>query len=375
MQEELDWEIYVRYGLIGADENLLAPEEVVPELHFGERAFEIALARRIERGQTQSTWFERHGAVPTTEIPNHWPAAYRQVVAARIEAIERVQHVGLVERPEFKRRWASEDWESLEKGALRSWLLDRMEARPLWFESLASGAEQPRIRTLDELTDMLSHDEDFLSVAKRYSPRTELRAVIVTLLADEHVPFISALRYRPSGLIKRAMWQRVWELQRKEDAAPDESRRQKLQDAIPVPPKYTSADFYRPSYWSVRGKLDVPNERFISYSTNPAAPKALGWGGWDHREQAHALYVHVANLSQTESKVNENVIPLLAGLLELQGWLDQWHQTYDPIYGKESSVFFAEFRRGIQQQYGMTDDDLRSWRPPAPQRGRPRKNT
>ena len=32
-----------------------------------------------------------------------------------------------------------------------------------------------------------------------------------------------------------------------------------------MPPKYTSADFARAEYWSHRGKLDVPKERFILY--------------------------------------------------------------------------------------------------------------
>jgi len=33
---------------------------------------------------------------------------------------------------------------------------------------------------------------------------------------------------------------------------------------IPVPPKYTSADFSNGTFWRLRGKLDVPKERWIS---------------------------------------------------------------------------------------------------------------
>lgn len=157
---------------------------------------------------------------------------------------------------------------------MRSWLLDRMETRDLWFDENG----QPTILTLARLTDALSRDEDFVSVAKLYAPRKELAKVVAELITDEHVPFLSALRYKPTGLKKRADWEEVWDLQRKEDAAPDEPAKRKIRDSIPVPPKYTSADFLRPSYWRARGKLDVPKERFISYGqTNAATPELYGW--------------------------------------------------------------------------------------------------
>ncbi|WP_374212929.1 DUF7008 domain-containing protein [Frankia sp. CiP3] len=35
-----------------------------------------------------TTWFSRHGSTPITEIPKRWPAAYRGVVAHRVDAIE-----------------------------------------------------------------------------------------------------------------------------------------------------------------------------------------------------------------------------------------------------------------------------------------------
>ena len=90
------------------------------------------------------------------------------------------------------------------------------------------------------------------------------------------------LRYKPSGLTKRAVWERTWDLQRREDAGEDVG-------PIPVPPKYTAADFQSADIWRLRGKLDVPKERFISY---PAAERdgdpslVVGWAGWDHLQQA-----------------------------------------------------------------------------------------
>ena len=74
----------------------------------------------------------------------------------------------------------------------------------------------------------------------------------------------------------------TWELQRREDAG------EKVD--IPVPPKYTTADFAKHSYWPPRGKLDVPKERFVSYPRRGGrTPPVLGWAGWDHLEQARAL--------------------------------------------------------------------------------------
>ncbi len=79
---------------------------------------------------------------------------------------------------------------------------------------------------------------------------------------------------------KREAWEQTWALQRREDAG------EVLAEPIPVPPKYTSADFGKNSYWQARGKLDVPKERFVLYpqagrQTEPTP--LLGWAGWDHQ--------------------------------------------------------------------------------------------
>src|SRR5208283_4250021 len=77
-------------------------------------------------------WFERHRSTPITEIPGHWPADYRAVVELRIAIIESDPNIGLVERPEYKRRWSMPPWEEMEKLALRGWLLDRLEEPRMW---------------------------------------------------------------------------------------------------------------------------------------------------------------------------------------------------------------------------------------------------
>jgi hypothetical protein len=365
LQEELDWQVYSLYNLHSEDLRVSEdPDDPnIPELALGERAFEIVLARRVAAGEASDEWFKRHGSTPITEIPAHWPAPYREIVQKRIDAIESNRAIGMIERPEYKRRWATEGWDALQEKALRSWLLDRMENRDLWFDE----NDQPTILTLARLTDALSRDEDFVSVAKLYAPRKELPKVVAELITEEHVPFLAALRYKPSGLKKRADWEEVWDLQRKEDAAPDEQTKRKIRDSIPVPPKYTSADFLRPSYWKARGKLDVPKERFISYGqTNAATPDLYGWAGWDHKEQAQALATYFTNTALS----TEEITPFLAGLLELQPWLYQWHNEFDVLYSGSPADFFAGYRQQKQGEHGLTDDDLRNWRPQAATRGR-----
>ncbi|MEV7982582.1 BREX-2 system adenine-specific DNA-methyltransferase PglX [Streptomyces sp. NPDC086519] len=361
LQEELDWEVYSLYNL--HSEDLRAPESEVPELDLGQRAFEIVLARRVEKGEASDEWFKRHGSTPITTLPDHWSDAYKAIVQKRIDVIESSRAIGMVERPEYKRRWATEGWDALQERALRSWLLDRMENREFWFQD-----GQPTILTRAQLTSALSLDEDFVSVAELYAPRKELATVVADLLANEHVPFLSALRYKPTGLRKRADWEHVWDLQRQEDAAPDEPAKRRIRDSIPVPPKYTSADFLKPSYWRARGKLDVPKERFISYATGAISgtPDLFGWAGWDHREQAQALSTYFTNHDELS---DEQMTPLLAGLLELQPWLTQWHDEFDALYGGSPAAFFAGYRATKQGEHGLTDDDLHAWRPGKPTKG------
>ncbi|MBL0197138.1 MAG: hypothetical protein IPQ09_23495 [Myxococcales bacterium] len=50
---------------------------------------------------------------------------------------------------------------------------------------------------------------------------------------------------------------------------------------LEVPPAYGSGDFVRTEYWQLRGKLDVPKERFVAFTEVPgrSGPDAHGWAG------------------------------------------------------------------------------------------------
>lgn len=368
LQEELDWDVYRCYGLLDDAEaaELTTKPESVPELRPGERAFEIVLARRVQRGEVETQWFTRHRSTPITDIPEDWPKEYRDVVAKRIETIEHPSGIGLIERPEYKRRWQGESWEQMEREALKDWLLNRCEQQSLWYR--LDG--QPQAMTVNRLADRLRADPDIVSVARLLAgPDAELADVIEEITAEEHVPYLAQLRYRNSGLLKHAVWERTWELQREED------RTGKRLD-IPVPPAYTSADFVKNSYWRQRGKLDTPKERFISY---PAASSdgddslLLGWAGWDHREQAHALITIIEERSATGRRDASRLVPLLAGLAQVIPWVRQWQAEADDRLGGSPAEAYDAYLADQREKHCLTEEDLNNWTAPPIRRGRPPK--
>ncbi|MEK8109790.1 hypothetical protein NKG94_45730 [Micromonospora sp. M12] len=152
LQEELDWEVYRLYGLIDEDLTCANP----PELTSGERAFEIVLCS----SEAQTAWFERHESKPIDRPLPHWPAEYRSLVERRIATIASNRHIGLIERPECKRRWSQKrdkerwGWAEQEKAALRDWLLDRLEAPEIW-------VGQPAPLSVAQLADRVGSGQDF----------------------------------------------------------------------------------------------------------------------------------------------------------------------------------------------------------------------
>jgi hypothetical protein len=383
-QEEVDWQCYRLYRL--TDDDLTLPLDQVPPLQLGERAFEIVLARKVEAGEEETAWFTRHGSTPVTEIPAHWPAPYRRLVQWRIDLIESDRNIGLIEQPEHKRRWARESWSSMQDWALRTWLLDRLETPTYW--------PAVELQTAGRLADRAQADADFVAVAQLYAgrPDVDLTALVSELATDTQsgaaVPYVAALRYRPAALSKRAAWERTWDLQRAEDVidahteladtdprhlTPEEAKARKQAEIgdISVPPKYTSADFLKPAYWKLRGKLDVPKERFILYpdaERDTDTTPVLGWAGWDHLERAQALagwYVQATDAGWSARRL----IPLLAGLAELVPWLQQWHNEPDR-HGQRLGDFFATFVDDETRRLSLTPHDLATWKPEPGTRGR-----
>ena len=474
LQEELDWHCYQLYGLLSDD--LCYPGDDLPELALGKRAFEIVMARQAEQDELQTTWFERHGSTPITEIPTQWPAAYRKLVERRIKLIETNKEIRLIEKPEYKRRWNTEPWAEQEQRALKNWLLDRLEDKRYW-----PNVEQ---QSTARLADRASTDAEFMQVAALYRgrPDFDVAALVAELVESESVPFLPILRYKATGLRKREVWEQTWTLQRQQDelarqrAAIEESLRQirsriekaffaadqkaldemdaelkkrciqarkshaptvafednwsgsrmalelesggittaqgaavliglvetkkeiahrrhvlttkvvakcgedaefKAKDLervsipddpeIPVPPKYATADFVKTDYWRLRGKLDVPKERWISYphcSTENDPSLVVGWAGWNHLQQADSLIAYY-NARKNEGWTANRLTPLLAGLDQLLPWIHQWHPEIDKEYGETAGKSFQTMLEHDAHELGLTLEEIRQWTPPA----------
>jgi hypothetical protein len=429
LQEELDWRCYLLYGLHDTPPEHPEP----PPLELGERAFEIVMARQMAAGTLETTWFQRHGSTPITDLPRRWPDDYRRVVEQRIALIETDANIGMIERPEFKRRWSADSWEEMEQAALRAWLLDRIEAPTLWTIGDA------RLLSTNQLTDLLRRDADFLSVAALYAVRSDvnLEALVAELVAKESVPFLAALRYAETGLRKRALWEATWEMQRREDAidaavagrrdafhaqaerraqeqwrtanprrpgeepepyairmqagaaesveqqidklVAEEQRRRKREEVgdIPVPPKYVTKDFQSTDFWRLRGGLDVPKERFVSFphcQRDADGSLVVTWAGHNHLKRALATAAYYQERKDNDGWPAERLIPLLAGVIELAPWLLQWHNEYDPDLGARMGDYFVDFVQTEARVLGMTEAAVAAWAPPAaPRRGRSRR--
>ena len=119
----------------------------------------------------------------------------------------------------------------------------------------------------------------------------------------------------------------------------------------------------------------MPKERFISYPM--ASPDSddsllLGWAGWNHREQAHAMITLTEERSTTDRWDAEKLTPLLAGLLEVMPWVRQWHNEVDQTFDASPAYEYDTYLTSQREKYGLTEYDLRAWTPPVVPRRRPR---
>ncbi|WP_259873160.1 BREX-2 system adenine-specific DNA-methyltransferase PglX [Dietzia cinnamea] len=365
-QEELDWQVYHLYGF--TDSDLSLPVGEVPGIALGERAFEIALARRVQAGEAETAWFDRHRSTPVIEIPDHLPAGYREVVQQRLNLIAKDRSLELLERPENKRRWSSVPWADRVREAVAAWILDRLETPELWKDP--NGYPQPQsVRQLAAKVETAPQLAGVSEALELWSAKRQagVLANLVALLANEAVPYLAALRLKDSGLRKFAEWQVTWEAQRAEDCGEITTAQ------VPVPPKYTSADFRKASYWQARGKLDVPKERFVSYpgASGPDDPTTmLGWAGWDHAEQGIAL-VSLYDDRKDDTDPAQ-LVPLVAGLSELMPWIRQWHSGMDAHSGIDWADYLGGQLTTLAERSGVAIADLAAWRPAPATRGRRR---
>jgi len=256
-----------------------------------------------------------------------------------------------------------------------------------------------------KLSDVAARDAEFMQVAELYRGRQDfdVARLVAELVEDESVPLLPVLRYKPSGLDKRQAWERTWELQREEDrraslvtghwslvtghwslvtghsslvTGPETSDKGPMTNdqgpmtndelEIPVPPKYTSADFLPGPFWRLRGKLDVPKERWVSFPHCEGEDGTLvvAWAGYDHLQLARAISAYYVDVQeQVGGSADPRLAPLLGCILELVPWLRQWHNDLDPEFNMRMGDFFANFVEQEARTLGLTVADVRDWRP------------
>jgi hypothetical protein len=361
LQEELDWQLLAAYGL--APDSLAVLGEDAPPIHAGERAFEIVLARQLAAGTATTTWFSRHGLIPITEPPTSWSPEYRRVVDERIALIESDPDVGLIERADHKRRWARPSWTERRDEAVTTLVLSALSERDLWSDL--------RPRSTAELTDHLRGTPMMLDALELLAENrdSDPAATVRRLVLEAAVPTLAAQRLTETGLRKRQVWERVWEIRRAED-------RGDTAEAVLLPPRYAQSDFRSAIFWKHRGKLDVPKERFVlvpNAERGADTSPVVGWAGWNERDLARALAGRIMVLREQEAADAERVTPLLASVQELLPWIHQWHDESDPLYGGPPGQYFEGWLDGQLAELAITRDNLRAWRPPAPTRGRKAK--
>lgn len=383
LQEELDWRVYYLYGLTDDD---LSYRGDPPSMRLGERPFEILLARAVKRGTAETTWFARHNSTPVTEPPQDWPRDYLDLAMRRHEVIQDNRWLRLIEQPEYKRRWNREPWEKRQQAALREWLLDDVEQR----------CRETELVTCAQLAERARHDEYFQQIASLYTGTDTFDAqeLVSELVAADNVPQFGSGRYKPKAMPKLRAWQETWALQRQEDAIDartqldpgdpeyldaDAARALKGREVgdIPLPPKYAQADFRKPSYWPLRGKLDVPKERFFSMPgcEKPGdATLVIGWAGLNHLQRAQAIAAWYLDRKEQDAWDAEQLMPMLVALDELIPWLKQWHNDVDPEYGERLGDYYEGFLLEELRQLNISRDELTTWEMPVAARGRRRTN-
>jgi len=247
MQEEMDWLVYAAYSLLAADHPAAQIEVEPASLDQAHRPFRL--------------WEAAGGdfAKAVAMIPADWPKQRRDLWEARLAAIRDNEHILRIEQPVYKRRW-DEQWKVSNRwmagpvayaqefvDAFRWWLAEKAE----WhLEHNAKGGpielgawtvalwKDPRIQAAWPVVADAIHqvgqfkfdaseneDKELLGLDPGYEPFAKF---LKQTVADESVP---------AGIPPAIPW-----------------------DDLAAKKKWTPAQLKKAQ--SVRGKLNVPRERF-----------------------------------------------------------------------------------------------------------------
>lgn len=151
-------------------------------------------------------------------------------------------------------------------------------------------------------------------------------------------------------------------------------RASRYRATIPRPAEFEPSDF-REDIYRLRGSLDLPQERFISYpdcTSDVDQEPVYGWAGWDHLQRSLALFqLYYARKDEAWSPARLG--PMLAGLEELLPWVRQWHaEARSPETGQLYHEYFDQVIASEAAELGFSRAQLATWAPP--ERGTGRKS-
>jgi hypothetical protein len=144
-----------------------------------------------------------------------------------------------------------------------------------------------------------------------------------------------------------------------------------------VPPEYSqgsrgkSSDFLRTDYWRLRGKLDVPKERFIAFTEVPGrsgAETLYGWAGWTAQQRVKAILA-------IDEELEDAAVPLADRI----GLLDSaWRLL--PDVARDDAAAATRLKAELQALVGpagpsreLVDDWQKRFPPPTSRAARARK--
>jgi hypothetical protein len=386
LQEEIDFTVYTMFSLSGLDLFLEDFNLDAITIEPGMRPFCMIAGKNYE------------GFNVPAQVPDAWPSTLKGLWQRRIAAIGASQYLQIIEDAHYKRRWIGRHGKfNLAKGtdeleaACENWFLERLETY-FDFDGRMNDEGKPTAKldiglvSAARLADVARQDAEFMQVGELYrgDPAFDVQKLVTELVEAESVPLLPVLRYKDIGLRKRAEWERTWDLQRQEDAIDARTKLPKNDSSylseleakdlkrhrvgdIPVPPKYASSDFQNSTYWRLRGKLDVPKERWISfpYCAGDGGTLMIAWAGYDHLQLAKAISAYYVDVQERlGGRDDPRLVPLLACLIELLPWLKQWHNDVDPEFGLPMGDYFEGFIQEEARQMGKTVDDIKAWQPP-----------
>jgi hypothetical protein len=240
LQEEMDWLVYVAYGLIpGGTRSVMAatPDPDATERTDADMTKHVPPALMREQ-RPFVLWAKADGDFGKAVglIPGDWPDDRQALWRARLEAIRDSEHIRRIEQPVYKRRW-DEQWKVGNRwqcgqvaydaefvDAFDWWLSEKAE---WWLEKKKNGGPV----ALDQWTAALQQD-----------PRVQAAWGVA--------------REALERLGKRADFDRYFSALVKEQTVPDDIPAAVPWDELEKKRKIPAA------VKRIRGKLNVPRERF-----------------------------------------------------------------------------------------------------------------